>query len=210
MITARQTSGHRAWRMGSAAVFAAVLLAGCSTSRFDSQQRVNRAPQQLTPVTSSTVQSQSLPPIGADGSTTANTTSGFPNNSGDPALIDQTANADGSFVSLDDFGSNTTASGRDLSSPLTVTKLLGAWDVVAGGSTCRLNLTQTTKSGTSRYRASTPGCAIPAMANVASWQLAGTQIQLYDESGAIVGSLLQSGNRFIGTMSGGVAVSMAG
>ena len=45
---------------------------------------------------------------------------------------------------------------------------------------------------------------------VATWQLAGTQVQLYDDSGAIIGSLLLSGNRFLGTLAGGIAVSMAG
>ncbi|MBU1173936.1 MAG: protease inhibitor Inh/omp19 family protein, partial [Alphaproteobacteria bacterium] len=136
-------------------------------------------------------------------------------NSGDPALgttIGQTASADGSFVSLDDMGTgtSTTPGGRDLSTPLTATKLLGAWDVIAGADRCRLNLTQTIKTGTKRYRASTPGCAIAPLARVASWQLAGTQVQLYDDAGAIIGSLLLSGNRFLGTLSGGIAVSMAG
>lgn len=201
-----------------AALALGVTLSACSSTRFGGARAYPQTVNSVNPVTSSTVQSQSLPPIGAaDGSITtvpgATADGGvLPNNTGDPALANQTANADGSFVSLNDVNADTTLTpgGRDLSSPLTVTKLLGAWDVIAGANRCRLNLTQTTKTGTSRYRASTPGCAIAPLARVASWQLAGTQLQLYDDSGAIIGSLLLSDNRFLGTLAGGIAVSMAG
>lgn len=190
-----------------------VTLSACSSTRFGSARSTYpQTVNSVNPVASSTVQSQSLPPIGATDGSITTTGGSFPADSGDPALIGQTASADGSFVSLNDVGADTTLTpgGRDLTSPLTVTKLLGAWDVVAGADRCRLNLTQTTKSGTKRYRASTPGCAIAPLARVSSWQLAGTQVQLYDDSGAIIGSLLLSGNRFLGTLAGGIAVSMAG
>lgn len=196
----------------------AVAAGGCTSSRFAGTQRMNTVPQNLPPVQSTSVQSSALPPLqGQDGTITADTSfdpyntgnSGFPN-SGDPALMgQQTANADGSFVSLDDTGV-TTPGGRDLSGGLTPTKLLGVWTVRAGLDNCRLNLTQTTKSGTDRYRASAPNCAVPVLALVSSWQLTGNQVQLYDESGSIVGALQLSGNRFIGTLSGGIAVSMEG
>lgn len=202
-----------------AALVLGVALSGCSSTRFGGTSASR--PQEVgsvNPVASSSVQSQTLPPIGAADGTLTTAQSGLltdPNlPSGDPGMVDttRTANADGSFVSLDDVGagSTLTADGRDLSSPLTASKLLGAWNVVAGADRCRLNLTQTIKTGTQRYRASTPGCAIAPLARVSSWQLAGTQIQLYDDNGAIIGSLLLSGNRFLGTLSGGIAVSMAG
>lgn len=183
-------------------------LSACSSSRFAST-RTSAPPEQLTPITSSSVQGQALPPLSnPDGSlTTATSDDSFA--SGDPALLG-TQQPDGTFVSLDDVGSTTTGPGRNLSGGVTVAKLLGVWTVVAGSNQCRLNLTQTTKSGTNRYRASTPGCTIPTLSGVASWQLAGTQVQLYDEGGAIIGSLLQSGNRFIGTLTGGIAMSMVG
>lgn len=200
---------NRTYRTGLAVIAAGVLLAGCSTTRFNSSARNLSAPTQLPPVASSSVQSQSLPPLGGTNGTVTAAPSQL-DNSGDPALVGQSTNADGSFVSLNDVGPTTTVNGRDLSGPITVTKLLGAWTVIAGADRCRLNLTQTTKTGTHRYRASTPGCLIPALSSVSTWQLAGTQVQLYDERGAIVGSLLQTGNRFIGTLAGGIAVSMAG
>ena len=45
---------------------------------------------------------------------------------------------------------------------------------------------------------------------VASWQLAGSQVQLFDENGDIVAAMILSGNRFIGTLAGGQGISMVG
>lgn len=217
----------------SALVMAAMVLSACNSSRFDDTQIYTTPAQQLQPVQSSSVQTQTLPPLNGQSTTTGSTTDVYGNTSttgtasagtygtystsegfetsGDPALSgDQTASTDGSFVSLDDVGAMPTGSGRDLSGALNVNKLLGVWTVSAGSNSCRLNLTQTAKTGTNRYRASTPNCAIPALALVSSWQLAGNSVQLFDESGAIVGSLLLSGNSFIGTLSGGIAVTMVG
>ena len=101
---------------------------------------------------------------------------------------------------------------RDATSPsgLTIEKLLGGWTVVAGADQCKLNLTYTAKTGTSRYRASTPGCTLQGLNVVASWQLVGTQVQLFDENGDIIASLILSGNHFIGTLAGGQGISMVG
>ena len=136
--------------------------------------------------------------------------------SGDPALTDgvtpptQTASTDGSFVTLNDVGTVPNAPGRNLSGGLTIEKLLGGWTVISGASQCRLNLTYTAKTGTSRYRASSPGCQIGGLAPVSSWQLAGTQVQLFNEANTLIGTLLLSGNRFIGTLAGGEGISMVG
>ena len=81
---------------------------------------------------------------------------------------------------------------------------------MSGATQCRLNLTYTSKAGTSRYRASSPGCALPGLNVVASWQLAGSQVQLFDEAGDMVAALILSGNRFIGTLAGGQGLSMVG
>jgi Protease inhibitor Inh len=190
---------------------AAGSIAGCSTtSPFGDNQRA-AAPAQLPPVQSGSVQSSNLPPLqGQDGAiTTADTFD--PTAGGDPALAGQTASVDGSFVSIDDVGGSTlTPAGRDLSGTLTPTKLLGAWTVSADLQQCRLNLTQTTKTGTSRFRASTPGCTMSGLMVVSSWQLAGSQVQLFDENGDIIAAFQQTGNRFVGTMAGGIPVSMDG
>jgi hypothetical protein len=136
----------------------------------------------------------------------------------DPALANggnppptQMANANGSFVSLNDAGNASSSAGttRDLSGGLTIEKLIGGWTVVSGAAQCKLNLTYTTKTGTSRYRASTPGCSIAGLAPVASWQLVGSQVQLFNDGGKLIGTLLLSGSRFIGTLAGGQGISMA-
>ena len=79
----------------------------------------------------------------------------------------QTASADGSFVTLNSVGAVPNAPGRDLSGGLTVEKLLGGWTIVSGADQCQLNLTQTSKTGTRRYRASTPGCGLQGLKVVA-------------------------------------------
>lgn len=190
-----------------------VVLAGCSSTRFG-ETRTFGTPQTLSPVQSSSVQSSSLPPLnGQSGTSASGTVFGQSNdgfNSGDPSLDGRLASADGSIVNIDELGGSTTPGGRDLGGSLTPAKLLGVWTVNANLQTCRLNLTQTTKTGTNRYRASAPNCEVPVLSLVSSWQLTGSQVQLFDESGAIIGAMQLSGNRFIGTLSGGVAVTMTG
>jgi hypothetical protein len=211
-----------------------VALAGCSSMRMgQSQGQSFGEPEQLQPVESSTVASSALPPIGADGSVqvaNAPTTTGSiqtlpngplqpnPNLTGQPTGATPApgtmgvapATSDGSFVTLDSVGSLPNTPGRDLTGGLSVGKLLGGWTVISGPVQCRLNLTQTAKTGTSRYRASTPGCQLPQLAAVSSWQLAGSQVQLFDENGSMVAALILSGSRFIGTLSGGQGISMVG
>jgi hypothetical protein len=125
----------------------------------------------------------------------------------DPLGTD-TASTDGSFETLQPVGA--LPNSRDLSGGLTVEKLLGGWTIVSGDVQCKLNLTQTAKAGTNRYRASAPACALPAVAGVASWQLSGSQVQLYGENGTAIATLILSGNRLIGTIQGGQGISMVG
>ncbi|HTN62030.1 MAG TPA: AprI/Inh family metalloprotease inhibitor [Devosia sp.] len=84
----------------------------------------------------------------------------------------------------------------------------GVWTVLAGTNQCRLNLPLTLKDGANYYRASAPGCAMPVLSNVAGWQQVGQQLQLYDVNGNIAGSLVPSGGRYIGTLAGGVGITM--
>src|SRR4030095_5377625 len=92
----------------------------------------------------------------------------------------------GSFESVPPVGTLPNSAGRDLAGGLTVEKLLGRWTVVAGGDQCQLNLTQTAKTGTGRYRASAPACGLKGLSVVSSWTLAGSQVQLFDENGDLV------------------------
>jgi hypothetical protein len=211
----------------AATMLAAGMLAGCSTMGDNSGGiSANDQPNQVAPVQDSSVSSTSLPPIGgADGSVQVANTPGEPDqnalpppgNTSDPGLTTGATGAapagagqQGSFVSLNDVGQVPNSPGRDLSGGLSVEKLLGGWTVVSGATQCRLNLTYTAKTGTSRYRASAPGCGLPALASVSSWQLSGTQVQLFNDGDSLIGTLLLSGSRFIGTLSGGQAISMVG
>jgi len=196
---------------------AVFLIAGCtSTSPFGPSNKITSAPVQLPGVKSSSVQTSALPPLQGQNGNIVQQNTFDPNNPidpnfGDPALNGQNANNDSSITNIANVGSSQiTPAGRDLSGELTVAKLLGAWTLGAQSLQCRINLTQTTKSGTNRYRASAPNCQIPVISLISSWQLAGSQVQLYDESGAMIGAFQKSGIRFIGTLAGGVAASLDG
>ena len=176
-----------------AGIAASLLLTGCASTGIT----VNNAGQseQLAPVQSGNVQTTSLPPIGPNGEVQGPA----------PLTPDATQTADALPAA-----NTPPASARDLSGGLTVEKLLGRWTIVSGQAQCQLNLTQTQKTGTSRYRASAPACALAGLSNVASWTLAGTQVQLFNEGGMLIAAMILSGNRFIGTLSGGTGISMVG
>jgi hypothetical protein len=227
------TTWKRASVSAAAMAALATVLAGCSSVSNNPQAARLPGPQPVASVQNSQVATTNLPSIGQDANgQPLQTAQVSPGLSGQPVLGGQqntltmsggtqigdpaspaplqTASADGSFVTLDSVGAVPTAPGRDLTGGLTIEKLLGGWTIVSGADQCKLNLTYTAKSGTDRYRASTPGCALQGLKVVASWQLAGSQVQLYDENGDIVAALILSGNRFIGTLAGGQGISMVG
>ncbi len=198
------------------ALFLLGLVVGCASSR-----RFTTPPTQLEPVIGSNVQSSELPPLTQANNSGdpllqddsgINTQFGFPEESRDPLLM-----PNGSPALLTVPGApagpnvvSTNVATRNLSGGLSVQKLLGAWTIISGASQCQLNLTQTLKSGTDRYRASAPDCTISTLSGLASWKLIGSQVQFFNVSGQLIGALLQSGNRFIGTLAGGQGVSMVG
>ncbi|UYQ72440.1 protease inhibitor Inh/omp19 family protein [Pelagibacterium flavum] len=192
------------------------VLSACSPTSFGRATPTVTAtppPPTIQPVQTSSVSSSDLPPI--DGSTVL--PSNTPSTTGTPTVPGNTASVDGSTSTsspgflLDDVGSpGNTTSGRNLTGSVTIEQLLGGWTVMVGAEQCRLNLTYTAKGSTGRYRASTPGCLVDGLADVTSWNLLGNQIQFYNESDELVGTLFQSGNRFVGTLAGGQSVSMVG
>lgn len=214
-------------------------LAGCASSSVGTTRGAT-APEDIAPIQNVPVASSNLPAIGQGGTPQNMGTLPMPGQSPntltvgggtglgqsqDPMLQSQqagqqpigqlpaptqTAANDGSFVTLGAPGALPATPGRDLTGGLTIEKLLGGWTVVSGAEQCKLNLTYTAKAGTSRYRASTPGCTISGLMVVSSWQLVGTQVQLFDENNDIIASLILSGNRFIGTLAGGQGISMVG
>jgi hypothetical protein len=193
------------WKRGASSMVGlaviALLVAACSpTSRTNTANlNVVGQPQQLQPVQSSNVQQNTLPPIGATGTPA-------PGLSGQPVLGGQTA-ATTQIAGTAGAGSITTL-GQPMATGVSVGPE-GAWNVVAAGQTCRLNLPLTSKTGTNYYRASAPGCSVPQIASVTGWQQVGSQLQLYDDNGNIAAFLAPSSGRYIGTMGGGQAVSMS-
>lgn len=207
------------WMRGSlsaagVAAIAMVLAACQSTGSNTANLNTIGAPAQLQPVQSSTVQQGTLPALGASG-TPAPGLSGQPVLGGvstypqvattTPGMIQPSAAAPtspgSSIVSLDPLAQP--AAGGMSAGPE------GVWNVTAGAATCRINLPMTAKTGTGYYRASAPGCAVPALASVTGWQQVGSQLQLYDDNGNIAAFLAPSAGRYIGTMGGGQAISMS-
>ena len=166
--------------------------------------------EQLAQVNQGNVQTSSLPPIGPNGEVQGPNDGGAIQPLGTAPNGTQVADANGSLTTVPPAGALPNSSGRDLTGGLTVEKLLGRWTVLSGTDQCQLNLTQTAKSGTSRYRASAPACTLKSLSGVASWTLAGSQVQLFDDKDNIIAALILSGNRFIGTLSGGQGISMTG
>ncbi len=192
---------------------AALLLAGCSSTRV-AVSNVGGPAETLAPVQTGAVSTTALPPIGPNGEVAPlkPDPNALPSSDSQLGVSGglQTASADGSFTTLPPVGAAPNATGRDLTGGITVEKLLGRWTVVSGGNQCQLNLTQTAKTGTGRYRASAPACGLPGLSVVSSWTLAGTQVQLFDENNDLIAALILSGNRFIGTLAGGTGISMVG
>ena len=191
--------------VGVAAI--AVVLAACqSTGSNTANLNTIGAPAQLQAVPNSTVQQGTLPAIGATG-TPAPGLSGQPVLGGRRIITNKTTpgtttpGATPSIVSLDPLA-QPVAGGMS-------TGPEGAWNVVAGTATCRINLPKTAKTGTTYFRASAPGCTVPQIASVSGWQQVGSQLQLYDENGNIAAFLAPSGGRYIGTISGGQPISMS-
>ncbi|MEO8756280.1 MAG: AprI/Inh family metalloprotease inhibitor [Devosia sp.] len=186
-------------------LLAALLLSGCASTGVNV---ANAGSEQLAPVQGGNVSTTALPPIGPNGEVqSAKQLDGLPPVGTDGTTQVATA---GPNATLPPIGGLPNTSGRDLTGGLTPEKLLGRWTVVSGADQCALNLTQTQKTGTGRFRASAPACALKGLTAVASWSLAGSQVQLFDEGGNIIAALILSGNRFIGTLSGGQGISMVG
>lgn len=216
----RRATGHVC---AAAAMFVTLALSACTTSSSSIPRAdVGEPLPQLQPVETGSVREGNLPPVGADGQPVG--VAGQPGGvAGQPGLPGQTlstqpddglgqsqdpllASRDPSFVTLDDFGAGDSAS--SVGGELSIEDLLGGWTIQDSLSSCRLNLTYTAKGETGRYRASAPGCDVSGVAAVSSWQLAGNQVQLFSEAGQLIGSLAPSGERFVGTMTGGLGVSM--
>ena len=164
---------------------AALLAAGCSSTRFSS---MNEQPAPLQPAPSGNVTSSTtLPPPAAPG-TTPTDPAGFPEAPGGGT---QMAAVDPATTAPD----------------ITTGSVVGAWNASVSGQSCQL-ITSLTKLG-SNNRAASRACAAP-VDGVKSWNVAGKQLSLYDDTGSVVARLYSSGpEKFDGQTSTGLPISLS-
>ena len=164
---------------------AALLAAGCSSTRFSS---MTEQPAPLQPAPSGNVTaSTTLPPPAAPG-TTPTDPAGFPEAPGggtQMAAVDPAATAP----------------------DITTGSVVGAWNASVSGQSCQL-ITSLTKLG-SNNRAASRACAAP-VDGVKAWNVAGKQLSLYDDTGSVVARLYSSGpEKFDGQTSTGLPISLS-
>ncbi|MCP1199181.1 protease inhibitor Inh/omp19 family protein [Notoacmeibacter sp. MSK16QG-6] len=180
---------------------AAMTVAGCTSSRFDgayNQPAASPAPQPLQPAPVQTVQSNQLPPP-VDPATASQ--SSDPN---DPLNPPQSDTVDVAAVSpTPESSPSVTAAGA----PISKGEVVGNWKTQAGGASCQMFLTLT-KYGTAS-RGGTRGCS-GDLANLRGWDVKGSQLVLYDESGGTIGRLYGAGpGRYSGQTSSGTPVTLS-
>ncbi len=89
---------------------------------------------------------------------------------------------------------------------LTAGSVAGVWNATVAGQGCRIATPQT-KFGQG-YRAGPLRCPAP-LDGVKSWNVAGKQLTLYDETGAVLARLYSSGGeKFDGQTEGGLPISL--
>lgn len=167
----------------------AIALAGCQSNRFNPPPQQS-APAPLTPAPSGTVTGNQLPPpsMPSDG----NQFPDAPGQTGD----DQMAALDPSM-----------GTGTDTGGEISQNNLLGSWNVQSQGSSCQMFLTLTKYGDASR--GGTRGCS-NELADMRSWELAGRQVVVYDDSGNRLAQFSSSGDeRFNGQTTNGVPVSLS-
>ena len=177
-----------AFRTGGVVVAISLMaLAGCQSDRFS---RIDSRPAPLSPAPAGTVTAGQLPPPVQPGSTSP---SQFPEAPGAP----EGQAADGQQIAaLEQNAADITAGG-----------VAGVWNATIAGQTCRIATPQT-RFGQG-FRAGPLRCPDP-LAGVKSWNVAGKQLALYDESGSVLARLYSSGgSRFDGQTTSGQPVSLS-
>ena len=168
--------------------FLALALAGCQSDRFS---RVDTRPAPLPAAPAGTVTAGQLPPPAQPGVTDP---SQFPEA---PATAEGTQPGDGTQIAaLEQNAADISAGG-----------VAGVWNASVSGQSCRVATPQT-RFGQG-FRAGPLRCPAP-LDGVKSWNVAGKQLALYDESGNVLARLYSSGsNRFDGQTSNGQPISLS-
>ncbi|WP_159586217.1 AprI/Inh family metalloprotease inhibitor [Chelativorans xinjiangense] len=161
-------------------------LAGCQSGRFGTAQ----APAPLPAAPSGTVSGSQLPPPTAPAD--AGAFPAAPNQPGtDVAALDPEAQAAAAAAAP----------------TIDKNSLLGSWSVSSGGSNCQMFLTLTKYGNASR--GGTRGCS-GALADMRGWDLAGKQLEIYNDAGDTIARLYSSGGeRLDGQTTTGMPVSLS-
>ena len=167
----------------------ALLAAGCSSTRFSS---MNTRPEPLQAAPSGQVATSALPPP----------VTPAPNAPADPTAFPEAPGASSEVASI-----NPAADPAATAPDITTASVAGVWNASVSGQSCRVATPQT-KFGQG-YRAGPLGCPAP-MDGVKSWNVAGKQLSLYDESGNALARLYSSGaERFDGQTTSGQPISLS-
>ncbi|MFC5384864.1 AprI/Inh family metalloprotease inhibitor [Aquamicrobium segne] len=168
-----------------AAIGAALLASGCTSSRFSS---MDTRPEPLQASPSGTVSSAQLPPPSG------------PQASYDPSQFPAAPQPDPQMASLTPGGG-----APEGAADLTPSSVAGVWTVNLSGQSCKVATPQT-KFGQG-YRAGPLRCPAP-VDNVKSWNVSGKQLTLYDQDGGALAQLYSSGGRFDGQTTNGLPISL--
>jgi len=173
----------------AAMAVATVLAAGCQSERFASFD--TRTPEPLPAAPSGTVTSGALPPPAAPGAT-------------DPT---QFPAAPGASATTTTVAAAPAASGPPAgAADVAPSNVAGVWTATVSGQSCKVATPQT-KFGAG-FRAGPLRCPAP-LDGVKSWNVAGKQLTLYDESGGTLARLYStSAGQFNGQTETGMAVSL--
>ena len=159
----------------------ALLAAGCSSTRFSS---MNTRPEPLQAAPSGQVATPA------------------PNAPADPTAFPEAPGASSEVASI-----NPAADPAATAPDITTASVAGVWNASVSGQSCRVATPQT-KFGQG-YRAGPLRCPAP-VDGVKSWNVAGKQLSLYDESGSVVARLYSSGpEKFDGQTSTGLPISLS-
>ncbi|MBO6903176.1 MAG: AprI/Inh family metalloprotease inhibitor [Rhizobiaceae bacterium] len=164
---------------------AALVMAGCSSSRFSSLN--TRSPstvaEPLQPAPAGTVTAGQLPP---------------PAGTTDPTAFPDAPTGPENTMPVD----VASASGPEL----TAGAVAGVWNATVSGQGCRIATPQT-KFGQG-FRAGPLRCPAP-LDTVKSWNVEGKQLALYDQNGSLLARLYSTGTeRFDGQTTSGLPVSL--
>lgn len=173
----------------AAAVIATIGLAGCQSERF--ARLDTRQPEPLQAAPAGNVTTTQLPPPAQPG---VDPNTGFPTA---PGAAETDMAADGTQM----------AALEQNAPEITTGSVAGVWNASVAGQSCRIATPQTRYG--EGYRAGPLRCPAP-LDGVKSWNVSGSQLALYDESGNVLARLYSTGaESFDGQTTTGQQVSLS-